>query len=347
MSPITVAMRADGSREIGMGHVMRTLAVAEALRNAGACVIYYCANEDALDPICSRDFEVRVLGSNPEDLLGEISTLKPLLEEDCVCFMFVDSFFASDAYFCEVSRFCPVGSFALDKIFTRGLALVVSYLFSDDVGWLNRTFDSSDTCLLAGTRYVPLRSEFSRVQKRRITRDVNRLLVTAGGSDALGMCLHIVDELTLDLLWDNVEIHIVAGSFCSTATQLRALAQNLGNVFLHEAVHDMATLMSSCDLAIVAQGYSVFELASCGVPMVTFSTSADQADRGFIRNFLTYAGDARRDVVGVARECCTQAKALALDFSKRIAMREAATREGFDGLGSQRIALKIIEIVKG
>ena len=345
MDHATVAIRADGSQEVGMGHVMRTLAVAEALRRAGARVIYLCANEGALDPICSRDFEVRVLNTDSEDLLEEIPVIRPMLEEEGVGFVFVDSFFASDAYFYEVSRFCPVGSFTLDKTFTRYLALVVSYLFSDDMEWLKRTFGNCGTRLLAGVRYIPLRDEFLHVTKRRISRDIDRLLIMAGGSDALGMCLRIVDELASDPFWDNIELHVVAGPLCSTVLQLRTRAQRSDHIILHESVHDMAALMSSCDLAITARGNTVFELASCGVPMVTFSTSAEQAEYGFIRDYLTYAGDARHDAHGVARECCVQAKKLALDSNVRASMRAAASCEGIDGLGSQRIAAEIIKIV--
>lgn len=56
----TIAIRADGSRSVGMGHVMRTLSIAEALRVAGAHVLYVCADKQPKEIIESRGFEVLV-----------------------------------------------------------------------------------------------------------------------------------------------------------------------------------------------------------------------------------------------------------------------------------------------
>ena len=71
----TIAIRADGSRSVGMGHVMRTLSIAEALRVAGAHVLYVCADEQPKEIIESRGFEVLVLETDPANLMGEFQRL--------------------------------------------------------------------------------------------------------------------------------------------------------------------------------------------------------------------------------------------------------------------------------
>lgn len=64
-----------------MGHVMRTLSIAEALRVAGAHVLYVCADKQPKEIIESRGFEVLVLETDPANLMGEFQRLSLVLRD--------------------------------------------------------------------------------------------------------------------------------------------------------------------------------------------------------------------------------------------------------------------------
>lgn len=341
-----IAIRADGSESVGMGHVMRTMAIAEALQAKGAHVVYICADDNARCVIESRSFDCAVLQTNPTNLIGELSALQAVLTDLRANFVFVDSFYASDAYFEEVQKFCPVGSFAFGREFTMGLSLLVSYLPNTDKEWLHGTFKKQNTKLLLGSSYVPLRSEFMLQTWREISTQPAQVLIMAGGSDLFGMCLRVIDAMQEDPFWGNTRKHIVVGPACKGLKEARALSALNSSVTVHVSVSNMAELISSCDLAITACGYSVFELAACGVPMVTFATSDDQVENGIMPGVMVYVGDARPDSAAVARAACAAAKELGCHAEEQNKMRDVFKDYGLDGRGSVRIAESIINLSK-
>lgn len=341
-----IAIRTDGSASIGMGHVMRTLAVAEALEDLGAHTVFVCSDEKPARFISARGFEVRSLGTEPKRLTEGVDSEISTLEQLGACFVFVDSFFASDAYFAGLSRACPVGSFSFGKRFSSGLALMVSYLPGDDVTWMRKHFNEN-SALLIGESYVPLRREFRDVPRKPMDRQVRDILVMSGGSDLLGMSVLVLEAMAGDPMWDGAARHVVAGFACPHKAALRALAEGDERVTLHENVSDMAALMCGCDIAITACGFSCYELAACGVPMVAFATSNDQAENGVLRGIMAYAGDARSNPRSTASEAARLAGALAQDRSSRLAMRGVATEKDIDGRGAERIARAVLEIAGG
>ena len=56
-----VWIRADGNEQIGTGHVMRCLAIAEALEAAGVPVCFVMADDAATQLVKSRGKKVRIL----------------------------------------------------------------------------------------------------------------------------------------------------------------------------------------------------------------------------------------------------------------------------------------------
>ena len=229
----TIAIRADGSRSVGMGHVMRTLSIAEALRVAGAHVLYVCADKQPKEIIESRGFEVLVLETDPANLMGEFQRLSLVLRDIDAQFVFVDSFDATDSYFESVRALCPVGSFAFGRKFTRGLDLVVSYLPSSDEQWLKDRFGRDGIALLFGARYVPARREFLDMNKRSFANYVKSVLIVAGGSDQLGMCARILEKLQGDSFWSAIEKHVVVGPTSGCRNKVLSLAEDDASVFVH------------------------------------------------------------------------------------------------------------------
>ena len=65
----TAIFRVDGSREIGAGHIMRCLVLAEELRRTGADVFFVCRkmSGDFSDVIEKKSFRVFVLPMLPSN----------------------------------------------------------------------------------------------------------------------------------------------------------------------------------------------------------------------------------------------------------------------------------------
>lgn len=67
--------RADGSAKTGAGHLMRCLTVAlelQKLTEHPEQVCFLCADEASAELLRSNHMPVKVLGTDPEDLEGEL-----------------------------------------------------------------------------------------------------------------------------------------------------------------------------------------------------------------------------------------------------------------------------------
>ena len=77
-------IRADGNTGIGMGHVMRCLAVAEAAADRDSLhpPVFITADAGCQAMIEDRGFRVIVLGSDYRDMMGELDRLAAVLQEE-------------------------------------------------------------------------------------------------------------------------------------------------------------------------------------------------------------------------------------------------------------------------
>ena len=118
-------------------------------------------------------------------------------------------------------------------------------------------------------------------------------------------------------------------------------------------VEKVAELLLGCDLAISAAGTTLYELCAAGVPTLAFSMSDNQelfAKQMAAAGAVTYLGDIRNPEVLEKLE-----KNVASWLSERSAgealllrQQESARMHALtDGLGSRRIAEKLIQISDG
>ena len=76
-----VWIRADGNEHIGTGHVMRCLAIAEALEAAGVQVCFVMADDAAAKLVKSRGKKVRILHTRYDRMEEELPVLTAVVEE--------------------------------------------------------------------------------------------------------------------------------------------------------------------------------------------------------------------------------------------------------------------------
>lgn len=335
--------RADGSAATGAGHLMRCLTVAQELQKRiehPQEVCFLCAEEASAELLLSWDMPVKILGTDPADLEGELPVLEQFIGGKGHVFL-VDSYAVTDAYLQALHRFGKV--YLLDDMQQHGFPVdgVINYnLFASPEKY--RALYGEEVGKYLGAAYVPVRQQFCEAAKRYTLSDqVTDVLITTGGGDKDNIAGEILRELCEhSLAGAPVRYHLVIGKFNPNREKLEQYASEHNNVVLHCDVKDMAGLMTTCQLAVTAGGTTIYELSVLGVPFVCFSYAENQ--EGLTewlgeRKIAGYAGEWHHDpektrkAIGVwCREACENRE-------HRQKVHEAE-RTLIDGQGAARIA---------
>lgn len=337
-----VYIRADGNSNIGMGHIMRCLSIADSFKAKGMKPTYVIA-DDGFEPLIKeRGFQFIVLGTAYDHMEEEMTKWSP--EEGSI--VLVDSYYVIDKYLRWVkSQIGESGRLVyLDDVYSFAypvdeLINYNAYGESEDYKKIYANAGVPSPKLILGLGYAPLRTMFRGIEKRLQPQQVKNVLVSTGGSDPLHLALRITKYLKSNP--SEYNFHILLGKMNQDKEEIQ---RNVGeNVVLHENVVDMKSLISSCDIAVSAAGSTMYEIFSCGVPFITYSTADNQI-----------FGAECLDKKGIAHNCgdfrliespetiiINAVEKLAADYDRRVRVG-AKMQELVDGYGADKIVEEII-----
>ena len=267
-------LRADGSSSIGMGHVMRCVAFAEALRAQGVTPIFVTrAGEDGPVEL------LRSGGVIVEELAADAHG-----EDDA---RFTAKIAVAHGARLVVTDLCHWDALREPETLRAAHAMldddhVVVALTGGRLVDLPATLvvapyvhvpESPDVHVLAGPKYFIFRRAFvqAAARPREIVRNAQRVLVTMGGSDPAGLTPTILRALR-DVGEGRLAVHVVIGPRFQEEVRraIHERAAELGDrctLLSHDA--DLAGAMLWADLAITADGFTRYETAVTGTPSLT------------------------------------------------------------------------------
>ena len=300
-------IRADASEQIGSGHLMRCLTLADRMRREGTEVHFICrdlvGNLNHL--VREQGFPLHVLPRHADDpsLSGYAAWLTVAQETDARETGEVLSTFA------PIMRLV-VDSYALDEAWERIVHPLVGELFViDDLA--NRKHDCDilldqnfyrvmqhrydglvpPSCkLLLGPSHALLREEFYAAKKKLSQRDghLRRILVFYGGSDVTHETEKAVRAL-LHLSLSAVDVDVIIGGSNAHRMQIEKLCAPYDFLHTYCAVSNMAEFMSNADLCLGAGGTTTWERCFLGLPAIVTAIAENQlavcrdcADAGLI-----------------------------------------------------------------
>lgn len=277
----TLIIRADASSQMGTGHVMRCLALAEPWLAAGSEVIL--AAQLMPEALGQRALKA---GVKPYSVGGEAGGIEDAQETAALAAKHPGAWLVVDGYqFCEgyfgVLKQAGVKVLQVDDFggLTRYEAgFVLNQNLGVTTAWYPQK--AENTRLLLGTRYVQLRGEF--LQQKTTERDPEKeqlnILVTLGGSDPDNVTAKVIGALQLI---SGVEATVVVGGSNPHWEELQAsVKKDASKIRLIRNASNMPELMAAADLAIAAGGTTAWELAYMGVPMMTIVLADNQRSNG-------------------------------------------------------------------
>ncbi len=342
-----IGIRADGNNQIGMGHVMRCLTIAEALKQQKEDVLMIFADDSCEKMAQMRGFETYILETDFRNMEEEVPKLLALAQERKISKLIVDSYWVTENYLQKIRQ--KVITVYLDDInqFVYPVDLLINYnVFAEESDYpyaktINLVRGKEEkwegTLLLSGACYAPVREAFLRNQKTE-WHSAKTIMLSLGGSDAYNLSYKIARELLKN---PNYLLHVVCGPFNKYRYMLEELAQKEERVCLHCNVTEMWRIMKNCDLAVSAAGSTMCELAVMGVPAVTFSFAENQRkiakafeEKQAAYSVGHYVEERETEFMNIL---CAKVDALMTDEEKRRKLSEKA-REIVDGRGAMRIA---------
>ena len=300
-----VVFRVDASLQIGSGHVMRCLTLAQALKKQGAKVSFICREHvgNLNDFITHQGFKVYSL-----PILTKLGQLQSDNQDELPLFhaKWLGSQQEQDAQACQsilqavTVNWLIVDHYALDQKWEQRLAEYYQHLLViDDLGdrkhvcdlLLDQNYGSTpakyqdlvpDSCqILAGSQYALLRPEFAQWRtlslKRRSEVRFDHLLITLGGVDVDNVSGQILTALRTCKLPKTLKVTIVMGATAPHLHSIQVLAKTLPfETQVKVNVINMAELMAIADCAIGAAGATTLERCCLGLPTIQMVIAENQ-----------------------------------------------------------------------
>lgn len=268
-----VAIRVVGNQELGLGHVYRSLTIASRLS------------------VPQLEFFVDEGSGLAEQLIKEHNYKANRVLNDDEFIEFVDR----EGYTLVINDILDTDASYVTRLRGAGKRVVINF---EDLGSgaivadlvINALYEYSTPLpnQRFGWRYVCLRDEFLQVpQERVVPEQAKVLLITFGGTDPNDLTSRALVTASKALRGTGAEVHVVLGLGNPRVDQIVQLAESLrssfGSVEVYTRVRRMSSLMRQADLALTSNGRTVFELACCGVPMITISQNEREASHTFGR----------------------------------------------------------------
>lgn len=324
-------IRTDAGPQLGTGHFMRMLAVAEAWSELGGNVSF---GGTIPSKLAQRATSMGATVVAPHEDMADVAWTVAAAQQAQASVVVADGYHFPVEFQTEMRRaglaLMVVDDNGENRRYDARWILNVN-LHADEVMYQDKSADCE--CLL-GTRYALIRKairEGSGITEKPASR---RLLITMGGADPADVTGKLLLELERrgSAACDSTVLVGAANPRWSTY-QARVLPRTQ----LLFDVADVTPVMRSSSVALVAAGGTIWELALLGVPSVTVSVADNQVQLArelHRRGAALSAGDVRGD--GHASTWLDMAESLLDDEAQRTSLVSHA-RELVDGLGAVRV----------
>lgn len=330
-----IYIRVDANEKIAMGHLMRTLSIAEAIREEGGDCCFITADCQSHEKIQSSGFEAICLESSWCDLEQELQAMIELVEARNIRCLLLDSYYVTPTYMDTLSKVTKLVYIDDLKAFPYSCAAIINYV----IGETEEDYAYFEGKLYTGAQYVPLRKEFSEVKKNDLAEDVKHIMVTTGGADMYHFGKSFLESFLEDKRFAECDITLVVGSKNTDKEYLLETYKRERRVNISVDASNMSQLMNEANCIISAGGTTLYEACACKTPTISYLVADNQltnVERFNRLGALFYAGDVREGMNTVIDNILDR-----LQMMKSLSMRkEIAESMGkvVDGKGAYRIA---------
>lgn len=316
---MNIYFRTDSSLQIGSGHVMRCLTLADELRYRGANITFVCREHhgNLVAMIENRGYVVVCLRLPVDALelgtecLAHAKWLGATWEQDAAetvaalrgaraQWMIVDHYAIDRRWHEQLRPHCDkimVIDDIADRIHDCDLLLDQNLYRAMESRYKNLV--PAACCMLLGPRYALLRPQFVSARRNLGQRDgyVRRVLVCFGGADSTNETEKALLALAA-FSESRFEVDVIVSPVSSSLERIQSICADNAGFRCHCQVDNMAELMTAADIAIGAGGSITWERCAVGLPALIVTLAANQLELASCaaeEGLVYYLGD--KDVV--------------------------------------------------
>ena len=260
--------RVDSSSDIGLGHLMRCLVLAEQYRNDDIIFATQNLKGNVNQKIIDKDYKLLILNDNSID---ELCKNIELLHIDNVIF---DHYGIDDKFEKTVKEKTSVHILSFDDVYKKHYCDV---LLNHNIYANARKYEGlvPEFCdVRCGKKYTLIRDEFKRIKIKNhpINKESPVIFVCLGGADPDNVSL-IVLKILVD--FDNATINLATTSANKNIRKLQDFSKQHQNISICVDCN-IAEMMKNSDFAIITPSVIIHETMSMGLPFISIKTADNQ-----------------------------------------------------------------------
>ena len=345
-----ILIRTDSSHDIGSGHLMRCLTLADAFKVAGAAVHFICrdlpGNMGRL--VEEKGHALDIISPNNTDRAADAESTRNSAEKEGHFDWLIVDHYALDEIWHKLLRPFTKRIMVIDDLADRRHdcdLLLDQNLYKN----FERRYDHlvPDQCrLLLGPEFALLRPEFAQTRRRLRPRDgsINRILISMGGADPNNVTVKALTALTL-INRNDIAVDVVAGAANPHIEDIEKRCCPIHRCNLYHPAQNMADLMAEADLCLGAGGSTTWERCCLGLPALFIATSDNEIElarscsRLDIGKYLGRHNEVSVDAIHRELRDVLKKPDLIQHWSKKAASL-------VDGLGAKRVYQVIMEYAR-
>ena len=291
-----VVFRVDASLNMGTGHVMRCLTLAQVLKDNGANVEFICRKHEGnlIDKVRASEFIIHELEvfeeTEVDDKLAHSCWLGATQQQDaddCIDILKAEKF-----------NWLIVDHYALDSQWQKRLKPYYEKLMVIDdladrkhncnilldqnlVSNMNCRYDDlvENSCQkLLGPKFALLQSAYSKLHKyAKVRTKVKRIIISFGGNDINNLTEFFI-EAFINLNSSDISTDVVISKSSVNFKKIQEMVKNHTNIDLHSDLPSLAELMIKSDLAIGASGSTTWERLCLRLPSIVATLAYNQEE---------------------------------------------------------------------
>lgn len=292
-----VVFRVDSSVQIGSGHLMRCLTLADRLKkeyNANIAFVMRELNGNLINLVIQKKFQIFRLPQVTSDnkLTGYAKWLTVTQEQDAAdtiaCIKNIEKvdLLVVDSYAIDVTWETLLRSYVKKIMVIDDLAdrnhdcdiLLDQNLYFDNVARYHGLVPKACKLLL-GPQHAILREEFYEARKNMRLRSgkINNILVFFGGSDPTNETMKALQAIS-GLNRKDIVVNVIVGQSNPNKKEIEAFCNLHDNMKFFCQINNIAEFMNAADLAIGAGGSVTWERCFLGLPAIVIAIAENQIE---------------------------------------------------------------------